>query len=345
MALKSKSLNKFVSRYVVRQVFKNEKGETETAIYLTEDKVFCTESEQYKFYAKIGGVLNLEDLNTQKVKDLLQKLDTNGFYLVMTHFRTTKGPNTYALVCPHINTKTLEIPVSPLVSFLPRIDGHTGEVICGLKMSSADDTTKRIEWTRFVGANKRTPNGFHELKFGCNYDEDYKRNTKAKYVGFYVNKNTSLVVYDIGTIDPNKAVNPEQNRTLIQEGGFVYADVDLLFRLCFELEDKLYSAKELYEKLKDTEKSILGSDRYKKSHLIRDNKEPKQRSVIFFLKPTPFLMPFELHITEDLSKDSLFKGKRTAVLTIPSGGEFEFCEYWQLRDGIECVQKRQKTEP
>ena len=52
-----------------------------------------------------------------------------------------------------------------------------------------------------------------------------------------------------------------------------------------------------------------------------------------------------MHITEDRSKDSLFKGKRTAVLTIPSGGEFEFCEYWQLRDGIGLVQKRQKTEP
>ena len=98
MSAKSKSLNKFVTRYAVREVFKNEKGETETAIYLTENKSFCTESEQYKFYAKIGGILNLQDLNTQKVKDLLLKLDTSGFYLIMTNYRTTKGPNTYALV-------------------------------------------------------------------------------------------------------------------------------------------------------------------------------------------------------------------------------------------------------
>ena len=287
----SHSLDKFVSRYAVREVFKNEKGETETAIYLTENKTFCTESEQYKFYAKIGGVLNLEDMDSEEATKLLHKLDTKGFYLVMTHFSTTpKSTNTYAVVCPHVSTKTLEIPVSPLVSFLPRIDGHTGEVICGLKISSADDPTKRRDWTRFVGVNKSTPNGFHELKFGYNYDVDYKRNTKAKYVGFYVNKNTSLIVYDFGTIDPNKAVNPEQNRTLIQEGGFVYADVDLLFRLCSELEDKLYSAKELYEKFKNSDKSVLGSDRYKKSHLIRDKKEPKQRSAIFFLKSTPFLM-------------------------------------------------------
>ena len=343
---KLNSHNRFVTRYAVRHVFKNEKGEMESAIVLTNKKTVCPESEQFKYYAKLGGFLNLKDLNTQKVKDLLPKLNMEGFYLIMATHRTVKGPDTYALVCSQMKSKLLDIPISPLVSFLPRIDGTSGEVLCGLRIHPNGDKTKNREWTRFQGlSSKSSYQGFNELKASHDYNKDYQQNSHAKYAGFYVNKNCSLVIYDIGTIDPNKTIEPQQNRTLIQEGGFVYVDSDLVFKLAEDTEDKLLTANELFEKFKDSEKSVLGTDRYKKSHFIRDSKEPKHKSVVFFLNPSTYLLPYELHITDDHSKDKFFKGKRVSVLFIPNGAQFEYCEFWELADGIQSVAKRQKKEP
>ena len=256
----------------------------EAVIYLTNEKKICSDSGQFQFVAKIGGVLNLQDMSTAKVKELLPKLDSFGYYLVVANYRTTKGPNSYLIVCPNLKSQPFDEGFVPLNSFLPRINSETGHVITALRISGFSEKSKERQWTRFVGSNKSSPNGFHELCFKYNYDNDHKQKTKANFVGFYVNKNTSLIIYDIGTTDPRKAMNPDQNRTLVQEGGFVYADADLLFRLCDQTEDKLLSAKEIVDRFKGTERGFLGSDKYKKTHLIRDPKDPKKRSVYTILE-------------------------------------------------------------
>lgn len=318
----------------------------EAAIMVTDKKTVVAESEQFKFYAKVGGLLNLKDCNTQKVKDLLPNLKNDAFLLVMATYRTVKGPDSYALFCSKMKGPVMTLPISPLTGFMPRFDGSSGDVLCGLRIHPNGDKTKNRQWTRFQGLSSKTSYpGFNELKAGYDYNNDYRQKSHAKYAGFYVTKNCSVVVYDIGSTDPNKEVDPQQNQTLVQEGGFVYVDADLLFKLADDSDDKLMTATELYDKFKDADQSVLGSDRYKKSHLIRDNKEPKHRSVIFFLNPSPHLLPYELLITDDPSKDKFFKGKRVAVLFVPMGAHFEYCEFWELADGIESVVKRQKAEP
>ena len=129
------SLNRFVTRYAIREVFKNDKtGFTESYIRLTEDKTICNNSEEYKFYAKIGGVLNLEDIDNQKIKELIEKLDFYGFYLVINQFEANDNLINCALTVPHFKYKAIEDEIKPLVSFIPRINGRSGAVICSLRI-------------------------------------------------------------------------------------------------------------------------------------------------------------------------------------------------------------------
>ena len=63
------------------------------------------------------------------------------------------------------------------------------------------------------------------------------------------------------------------------------------------------------------------------------------------MKSSKSVLPYELHITEDLSKDPNFRNKRIIVLCVPSGAELEYCEYWELNDGLKSVISRQYLEP
>jgi hypothetical protein len=136
---------------------------------------------------------------------------------------------------------------APLTSFVPRVSESDNGIICEMKITTDEITLTGTTLVTICESDKSNIQGFTELNFGYVYDNDIKTSSKRKFVSIYVEKNTALLMYDIGSITTITEIAHDQNLTLFQEGAFVYVDADILFRLCDDTELKLYNCKELYD--------------------------------------------------------------------------------------------------